>query len=123
MTEKRFHQIVAEALDDLPGRFREAMDNIAVVVNEWPDGDTLAQMGLSDKHELLGLYHGTPLPERDNDGAEASLPDVVTLYRRPLEHLCRSEAELRREIRKTLLHEIGHYFGLDEDRLAELGYE
>lgn len=123
MTEKRFHQIVVETLDGLPEKFRAAMENIAVVVEDWPDEDTIAQMGLADKFDLLGLYHGTPLPERDGDNGGMLLPDVITLYRRPLEHACRTERELRREIRKTLLHEIGHYFGLDEDRLAELGYD
>jgi predicted Zn-dependent protease with MMP-like domain len=123
MTEKRFHQIVAEALDALPEQFREAMENIAVVVEDWPDEDTVKAMELPSKFELLGLYHGTPLPEREHENGAMMLPDVITLYRRPLEHVCRNENELRHEIRKTLLHEIGHYFGLDEERLAELGYE
>lgn len=123
MTEKRFNQIIADALDSLPENFREAMENIAVVVEDWPDEDMIAEMDLVDKFDLLGLYHGTPLPEREHENGSAILPDVITLYRRPLEHVCRTESELRTEIRKTLLHEIGHYFGLDEERLAELGYE
>jgi len=123
MTKNRFHQIVAEALDALPDDFRKAMENIAVVVEDWPDDDTLAHMGMDNKFDLLGLYHGTPLPEREHEDGAMILPDIITLYRRPLEHACRTENELRREIRITLLHEIGHYFGLNEERLAELGYE
>ncbi len=123
MTESRFHQIVGEALDALPESFRAAMENIAIVVEEWPDDDTLARMEVDSKFDLLGLYHGTPLPEREHEDGAMILPDIITLYRRPLEHACRTESELRREIRITVLHEIGHYFGLDEERLAELGYE
>jgi len=123
MTEKRFQQIVGEVLDTLPDDFRKAMENIAVVVEDWPDENTLAQMRMDNKFDLLGLYHGTPLPEREHEDGAMILPDVITLYRRPLERACRTESELRREIRITLLHEIGHYFGLDEERLAELGYD
>jgi len=123
MTEKRFTQIIAEALDSLPEKFREAMENIAVTVEDWPDEDTLTHMGMNSKYDLFGLYHGTPLPERNHEGSAMILPDIITLYRRPLEHACRTESEMRREIRITLLHEIGHYFGLDEERLAELGYD
>jgi predicted Zn-dependent protease with MMP-like domain len=123
MTEKRFQQIIADALDSLPNKFREAMANIAVVVEDWPDEDILAHMGIDSKNDLFGLYHGTPLPERNHEDGAMLLPDVITLYRRPLEHACRTESELRREIRITLLHEIGHYFGLDEERLGELGYD
>lgn len=122
MTEKKFRQLATAALDSLPQQFREAMENIAIVVEEWPDEQTLQEMELPSKFDLLGLYQGTPLPEREHAEA-AILPDVITLYRRPIERICRNDADIRREIAKTLLHEIGHYFGLDEQRLAELGYE
>lgn len=123
MTEKTFQQVVASALDSLPEKFHEALENIAIVVDDWPDEETLKAMELPSKFDLLGLYRGTPLPEREHDYGGAILPDVITLYRKPLEKMCRTESELYREIRKTLLHEIGHYFGLDEERLAELGYD
>ena len=75
----------------------------------------------ADDPDLFGLYEGIPLPERGND--VGALPDTITIYRRPLQSEFRDPAELQREIRITVLHEIGHYFGLDEERLAELGYE
>lgn len=122
MTEKRFRQLAADALDSLPEKFRRAMENIAIVIEDWPDEQTLRETGLQSKLDLFGLYQGTPLPERAN-GEAGMLPDVITLYRRPIEQRSRNDAEIRRQIAKTLLHEIGHYFGLDEDRLTELGYE
>ena len=99
------------ALDELPPHIAEALQNIAVVVeNENPEDP-----------DVLGLYHGVPLPERgDMAGA---LPDRISIYRIPLEESFPDPDELREEIRITVLHELGHYFGLDEDRLAELGYD
>ena len=106
-----FEDHVRAALDELPPHIAEALQNIAVVVeNENPEDP-----------DLLGLYHGVPLPERgDMAGA---LPDRISIYRIPLEESFPDPDELREEIRITVLHELGHYFGLDEDRLAELGYD
>ena len=107
-----FDDHVNAALDSLPPHLAAALQNVAVVVeDEHPDDP-----------DLFGLYEGTPLPERgDMAGA---LPDTITIFRLPLEEEFGDDpAELEREIRITVLHELGHYFGLDEDRLAELGYE
>ena len=106
-----FDDHVRAALDSLPPRIAVALDNVAVVVaDEHPDDP-----------DLYGLYEGVPLPERgDMAGA---LPDTITIFRRPLEEDFDDPRELEEEIRITVLHELGHYFGLDEDRLAELGYE
>jgi predicted Zn-dependent protease with MMP-like domain len=106
-----FDEHVAAALDTLPPNLAAALDNIAVVVEDEHPDDA----------DLFGLYEGTPLPERgDMAGA---LPDRITIFRRPLEDEFDDPSELEREIRITVLHELGHYFGLDENRLAELGYE
>ncbi len=106
-----FDDHVRAALDELPPHIAEALQNIAVVVEDEN----------SDDPDLLGLYHGVPLPERgDMAGA---LPDRISIYRIPLEESFPDPDELRSEIRITVLHELGHYFGLDEDRLAELGYD
>ncbi len=106
-----FEDHVRAALDSLPVELAEALRNIAVLIRDENAEDP----------DLFGLYEGTPLPERgDNVGA---LPDTITIYRRPLQDEFPDPLELQREIRITVLHEIGHYFGLDEDRLAELGYE
>jgi len=106
-----FDDHVAAALDSLPPHLAAALDNIAVVVEDEHPEDP----------DLFGLYEGTPLPERDD--MAGALPDRITIFRLPLEDEFDDPAELEREIRITVLHELGHYFGLDEDRLAELGYE
>ncbi len=131
MDERRFRHIVANAIDGLPQEFREALNNIEIVVEDWPTEDDLAwfeeREGLDEGEAedlLLGLYQGTPLPERTATGYTGSLPDCITLYRAALEEFCEgNEKAMAEETRKTLLHEIGHYFGLDEDRLEELGYD
>ena len=106
-----FDDHVRAALDALPAGIAAALDNVAVVVaDEHPDDP-----------DLYGLYEGVPLPERgDMAGA---LPDTITIFRRPLQEDFDDPRELEHEIRVTVLHELGHYFGLDEERLGELGYE
>ena len=106
-----FDDHVAAALDSLPRDLAAALQNIAVVVeDEHPDDP-----------DLFGLYEGTPLPDRGD--MAGSLPDRITIFRLALEDEFEDPESLEREIRITVLHELGHYFGLDEDRLAELGYE
>ncbi|HXF97064.1 MAG TPA: metallopeptidase family protein [Gaiellaceae bacterium] len=106
-----FEDQVRAALDELPPHLAAALENIAVVVEDENEEDP----------DLFGLYHGVPLPERGDTAGQ--LPDKISIYRLPLEEAFPDPAELRREIRITVLHELGHYFGLDEERLAELGYE
>ena len=106
-----FDAHVRAALDSLPPEIGAALRNVAVVVEEENSEDP----------DLYGLYEGTPLPERDD--MSGALPDRIAIYRRPLEADFPNPDDLRREIRITVLHELGHYFGLDEERLAELGYE
>jgi len=106
-----FDDHVKAALDSLPRHLAAALDNVAVVVED----------AHPDDPDLFGLYEGVPLPERgDMTGA---LPDRITIFRRPLEEEFDDPRELEDEIRITVLHELGHYFGLDEERLAELGYD
>jgi predicted Zn-dependent protease with MMP-like domain len=108
----RFEDHVRAALDSLPPDLARALRNMAVVVEDENAEDA----------DLFGLYEGTPLPERGDEAG--ALPDRIVIYRLPLEDEFGDDlAELEREIRITVLHELGHYFGLDEDRLAELGYE
>ena len=106
-----FDDHVRAALDSLPPEIAAALRNVAVVVEEQHPEDP----------DLFGLYEGVPLPERGDEAG--SLPDRIAIYRRPLEEEFADPRELEREIRITVLHELGHFFGLDEDRLAELGYE
>jgi len=107
----RFDDVVQSALDDLPSEIAAGLRNVAVVVEQEN----------ADDPDLYGLFEGVPLTE-GGPGA-GDLPNRIAIYRLPLEADFPEEAELRDEIRITVLHELGHYFGLDEDRLAELGYE
>jgi predicted Zn-dependent protease with MMP-like domain len=110
VTEAEFDEHVRAALDALPPQIAAALENVAVVVEDENPED----------RDLFGLYDGVPLTER---GAEAPLqPDRIAIYRRPLTQDFPDPDEVRDEIRITVLHELGHYFGIDEDRLEELGY-
>jgi predicted Zn-dependent protease with MMP-like domain len=118
---KRFEQLVADALRTIPVELRRALDNIAVTVDDEPTAAQLAELEMAPDDLLFGLYQGTPLPDRSPLQPYA-LPDVITIFQRPLEEACDSEEEIIEEIRLTVIHEIAHYFGIDEDRLAEMGY-
>jgi len=106
-----FDDHVRAALDELPPELARALQNVAVVVEDEHSEDP----------DLFGLYHGVPLPERGDMSGQ--LPDKISIYRIPLEESFPDPRELREEIRITVLHELAHYFGLDEDRIAELGYD
>jgi predicted Zn-dependent protease with MMP-like domain len=106
-----FEDHVRAALDELPPHLARALRNLAVVVEDENPDDP----------DLFGLYHGVPLTERGD--MSGSLPDKISIYRIPLEESFPDPEELREEIRITVLHELAHYFGLDEERIAELGYE
>jgi predicted Zn-dependent protease with MMP-like domain len=118
----RFERLVAEALRGIPPELRDALDNVEVVVADRPTSVHLADAGLEPGETLFGLYHGTPLPERSPLQPYA-VPDVITIFQAPIEEACETEDEMREEIRRTVVHEIAHYFGFDEARLAELGYD
>jgi predicted Zn-dependent protease with MMP-like domain len=116
---QEFEQLVAEALDGLPRQFRKFMRNIAVIVEAAPSRELLETMGLWPDHTLLGLYHGVPLPERGHSYGNV-LPDCITVFQQPIEALCRTPEEIKDVVRETVIHEVGHYFGLDDARLEEL---
>lgn len=118
VSRRRFGELVADALDEIPPELAEEMENVAVVVEDWPRAD---QVG--DRHgTLLGLYEGVPLTRRDPIGYGAVLPDRITIFRGPLCERARNEDELTRQVRVTVLHEVGHYFGMSDARLHELGW-
>jgi predicted Zn-dependent protease with MMP-like domain len=117
-----FDNVLRQVLDDLPGMFRESIRNVAIVVEDRPPDWLLDELGLPPGETLYGFYHGIPLPERSVLDS-GNLPDRISVYRGPLVEDFRDPGELARQIRTTLLHEIGHYFGMDEEDLARLGYE
>ena len=119
MRRREFEQLVADALDGLPPQFHGSMRNIAVIVEAAPSRTLLETMGLWPDHTLLGLYHGVPLPERRHSYGNI-LPDCITIFQQPIEALCRTPEEIKDVVRETVIHEVGHYFGLDDTRLEEL---
>jgi predicted Zn-dependent protease with MMP-like domain len=110
---EEFEQLVARALDGLPESFAELLDNVAVVVEEEPDPDDLEALEMEPDEELFGLYQGVPQAERA--GGYSALPDRIAIYRGPILRSCRDRREVIREIRDTVIHELGHHFGLDEE--------
>jgi predicted Zn-dependent protease with MMP-like domain len=119
VSREEFEALVEEAVEQLPAEFKVALDNVAVMVEEEPSEEDLEEVGIDpgdpDADELFGLYQGVPLTERD--GFYGALPDRVLVYRGPILRSCETRRQVIREIRETVQHELGHYFGLEEDEL------
>jgi predicted Zn-dependent protease with MMP-like domain len=119
VTRKRFQELVAEAIDSIPQKFADAIDNVAIVIEDRPSPDVIDEMEIGPDDVLLGLYQGTPLPERHAYGN--TLPDKITLYQHEIEDDCDDdEDEIVVAIGETLIHELGHYFGLSEEEIMEI---
>jgi predicted Zn-dependent protease with MMP-like domain len=119
MKRRHFERLVQEALDTLPRRFREAIANVAVVVEDEPSPALLEEMDIEPPDTLYGLYQGTPLPERRWDYGN-TLPDRIVIFRRPIEEDCETEDEIVGTIAETVIHEFGHYFGMSEEEIEEI---
>jgi predicted Zn-dependent protease with MMP-like domain len=113
-----FERLVREAVEELPREFKEALQNIDIVIEDFPAPQVYEEYGMDPP--LLGLYEGIPLPEREL--GEVTMPDKITIYRGELLRMGLRGRELVEEIRITVLHEIGHYFGLDDEQMEEMGY-
>ena len=112
--------MVADALDDIPPALGAEMDNVVVVVEDWPDAGQLER--LAPGSTLLGLYDGVPITQRGPLSYSGVAPDRITIFRGPLSQLARDDADLAAHVRVTVLHEVGHYFGMSDERLGELGW-
>jgi predicted Zn-dependent protease with MMP-like domain len=122
IARSRFEEIVAQAIDSIPENLHRRIENVAVVIEDAPDRETLLDLGLDAKEDTLyGLYQGTPISERGAAYGNA-LPDRIVIYYLPLTEDFGDEYHLRREIRRTVIHEIGHYFGLSDRELRGMGY-
>lgn len=119
MTRERFERLVEDALRQIPKQFRDAMANVAVVVEDEPSPDVLEDMEIEPPDTLFGLYQGTPLPERGWAHGN-TLPDRISIYQGPIEEACESDDEIRDTIIETVIHEFGHYFGLSEEEIEEI---
>jgi predicted Zn-dependent protease with MMP-like domain len=120
MERARFERLVAEAIDSLPDDFKEKMNNVAVTVEDAPSPRVARRHGRGGRL-LLGLYEGQPLTARDSRYGMA-FPDRITIFQANVEAICRTDDDIRAEVRKTVLHEIAHHFGIDDERLHQLGY-
>jgi len=121
MTEKEFMEIVDAVMAGLPGEFRERMRDIAVIVNDEPSPDTLKEARIRKGDMLFGFFRGAALPDTSVFDPPR-LPGQIFIYQRPLERAFSDREALKEEIRKTILHEVGHYFGMSEKELRRLGY-
>jgi len=119
MTRKQFEAVVERALRRLPRAFKDKLANIAVVVEDWADDETLEEMGIEPPDTLYGLYRGVDLTRRDASYGNV-LPDVVTIYQGPIEEDAADEAEMAEIVRETVIHELGHYFGLDDETMHRI---
>jgi predicted Zn-dependent protease with MMP-like domain len=115
ISRREFEQLVEEALGELPQRFAALLDNVAIVVEEEPSDEDLDVM---DEHanELLGIYRGVPMTERHYDALQ--LPDQIAIFRGPILRIARSRSDAVHEVRDTVIHELGHYFGLSDEEMA-----
>lgn len=114
LSADEFDEAVADALDSIPAELARAMDNVVVLVEDDPPPGM--------PQDLLGLYEGTPLTERGDWWGAGALPDRITIFRRPTTAVCADRDEVVEEVRVTVVHEIGHHFGIDDERLHELGW-
>jgi predicted Zn-dependent protease with MMP-like domain len=119
VTRRQFEALVEKAMTRLPRNFKEKIKNVLVVVEDWPDDETLEEMGIEPPDTLYGLYRGVDLTRRDS-GYGNVLPDTVTIYQGPIEEDCDDEAEMAEVVRETVIHEIGHYFGLDDETMHRI---
>jgi len=128
-TRDAFDRLLEGVLAELPADLHELLAEVPLVVEDYPGDDVAAAFDLEYRDELCGLHDGIPLTERSVEGGEAPMPDHITIYREGIMAMAADEDgevdtdELVHQIRITVLHEIGHHFGLDEDQLAELGYD
>ncbi len=126
MDRERFSRIAAEVLDGLPGEFRRRIKNVAVLVEDYPAEQRSLpgarrprKLAPSPRRLLMGVYVGVPLTQRSVFDLRTG-PDHIVLYQKNIEAVCRDEREIREQIRRTVIHEVGHYFGLDEERLKDV---
>ena len=120
ITEDAFYDLVAEALESIPQQFHDRLENVELLVEDFPSWNTMRLARVRSKWNLLGFYHGVPLTERTS-GYNLITPDKISIYRRPIEAQVSTEEELRALVHRVVRHEVAHYFGIDDDRLVEIG--
>ncbi len=120
ISREAFEELVAEAIEGLPDEFLDRLDNVGIVAEDWPTEAQRHYHDLSPRETLLGLYEGVALTDRESYGMV--LPDKITIFQKPLEGICANEEDLIYQVQVTVVHEIAHHFGIDDERLHQLGY-
>ena len=120
ISQETFEALIAEAIEGLPDEFLDRLDNVGIVAADCPTAEQRAYHHLSPRDTLLGLYEGVALTDRESYGMV--LPDKITIFQRPLEGIAENEEDLIYQVQITVVHEIAHHFGIDDERLHELGY-
>ena len=120
MEREQFEELVDEAIESLPENLKERIENVAIMVADWPTSEQLEEVGVKHKQDLLGLYEGIPLTKRTR-GYQMVLPDKITIFQKPIEMRYHSEEQLIKRIQGVVKHEIAHYFGISDNRLREIG--
>jgi len=121
VSKSKFADLVEQAVEELPEQFAQFVEEVPIEVRDRPSRQEMDGVKLKPGELLLGLYRGRPRTVRSVEDS-GTLPDTIYIYQESIQQVCHSEADLIRQVRKTVLHEIGHHFGLDEDDLAKLGY-
>ena len=119
LRRERFYELVMQVIDKLPSEFQDKLENLDVIVADWPTPAQLARSNIRSRFGLLGLYEGVPHTRRDR-GYGMVLPDKITIFRKPIETRCHSWGEIEEEIKRVVWHEIAHHFGTDEQRLRTI---
>ncbi len=117
VTEPEFQELVQQALDGLPDEYAKLISNVAVVVEDEPSPDLLADLEMEEDEDLLGLYQGLSIDHESFFQTGGQLPAKISIYRGPILRICRTKKEVVQEVRDTVVHEIGHHFGLDDDEM------
>lgn len=121
VSEEEFHDMVDSAIETIPENFKEKLDNIIFIAEDFPSESDLSRLGMSDGRYLLGLYSGVPFTHRST-WYSGTVPDRIILFQKNIEPLCNTKEQLKEKIREVMVHEIAHYFGMDEDEIREAGY-
>jgi predicted Zn-dependent protease with MMP-like domain len=119
---EEFEGLVAEAINSLPENFKEKMENIAIAIEDFPSQELLIEMKIKSPYGLLGLYRGVPYPRR-GIWYRNVLPDKIIIFKKPIEVRCRNREDIKKSVRRVVIHEIGHYFGLNEADLRRIERE
>ena len=122
VTEEEFEELVAEAISSLPKKFKEKMENIVVVIEDLPSRELLMEMKIKSPYGLLGLYRGVPYTRR-GIWYRNVMPDKIIIFKKPIEVRCKNKKEIKESVRRVVIHEIGHYFGLGEADLRKIERE